>query len=755
MREKWRLKLKKMPLKKAYTLMFGTLVVVPILSVLFIALIMLNQQFKNQAVENIHQVQETIIAELLSDIDNMSMRISSMVYANNSEILNYAALTDTEDSQVKNTNRRNLSRVENLYLEPEKSIISLYFHMKDGEKTYLKSYINRDAKEIKKKPWYQAALKNKNQVYIGSYDTKGGGDLYIGGGKDILILVFAFAPDHRTDKYEKVEMVELYQASRISDRVKENNHRYENGKNHLGMIQIVNEAGECIYSTSDENTFQQEKGVICIRSEVELPGNTWYIENYVRSGELTASYWKTAAAVLAVAVIVLLLMGYYSRFFLKSIVKPIEEVGTGLRMVEEGHLDVHITARGQYEIRSMIHQFNAMVRRLRSLIEEYEEKVKKAGKNSSWYFGAMLQGTLSPQEAAKEYEELFVEPYVLIGLSVSEPQGQKERPHAAALLQSFGKNLRFTARCYYYAESDNRIYLFYRAGEEEYFYGLGQMVKEIQHNVQQEFGAELFACVSCRLEGKEGFAQAMGVLRDAMKFRYLTKRNAVINLEEKWIQTERVLPMVEQYQSLANALYTADEKNVTAEREKLFEGFSREEPEVIKETVYAVIIAIGMRCDQNNDSLSNIFGSEYDYVEKIERIPDSRGIRMWVTNFFEWILKYSASKLDIGETDIIVKAKRYMRDHFEESDLSLGIVAEQVGLNEKYFSSRFTKEAGETFSDYLAGIRMQKAREYLRTTDFKVYEIAQMVGYQNVEHFNRVFKKENQISPTQYRKAKN
>lgn len=83
----------------------------------------------------------------------------------------------------------------------------------------------------------------------------------------------------------------------------------------------------------------------------------------------------------------------------------------------------------------------------------------------------------------------------------------------------------------------------------------------------------------------------------------------------------------------------------------------------------------------------------------------------------------------------------------------LSEVAEHVELNEKYFTNRFTKEAGETFSSYLTALRMQKAKELLKTTTFKVYEISEMTGYHSVEHFNRVFKKLNGVTPAKYRKT--
>lgn len=90
---------------------------------------------------------------------------------------------------------------------------------------------------------------------------------------------------------------------------------------------------------------------------------------------------------------------------------------------------------------------------------------------------------------------------------------------------------------------------------------------------------------------------------------------------------------------------------------------------------------------------------------------------------------------------MIVKAKRYLADHYDDAELTLFQVAEHVGLSEKYFTNRFTKETGETFSNYLTQLRIQKAKELLRTTTFKSYEIGEMVGYRNAEHFTRMFKR--------------
>lgn len=82
----------------------------------------------------------------------------------------------------------------------------------------------------------------------------------------------------------------------------------------------------------------------------------------------------------------------------------------------------------------------------------------------------------------------------------------------------------------------------------------------------------------------------------------------------------------------------------------------------------------------------------------------------------------------------------------------MGSTAAYVGLNEKYFSSCFTKEIGNTSSNFLTEIRMENARELLRTTDMKMYEISERVGYNSVEHFNRMFKKVCGVSPSVYKR---
>ncbi|MCQ2027457.1 helix-turn-helix domain-containing protein, partial [Clostridium butyricum] len=84
-------------------------------------------------------------------------------------------------------------------------------------------------------------------------------------------------------------------------------------------------------------------------------------------------------------------------------------------------------------------------------------------------------------------------------------------------------------------------------------------------------------------------------------------------------------------------------------------------------------------------------------------------------------------------------------------NISLKDVADEVYLSQNYLSELFKKEIGEGFYDFLSKYRIKKAKEILLTTNLKVYEIAQMVGYNDSITFGRAFKKITGTTPNNFR----
>lgn len=97
----------------------------------------------------------------------------------------------------------------------------------------------------------------------------------------------------------------------------------------------------------------------------------------------------------------------------------------------------------------------------------------------------------------------------------------------------------------------------------------------------------------------------------------------------------------------------------------------------------------------------------------------------------------------------VAKAKRFLDGNFCE-DVTLTLVSTMVGVSESYLSKQFAKEVGSNFIQYLTNLRMAEAKRLLEIGT-KISIVAEKIGYWNPEHFSRVFKKMNGISPKEYR----
>lgn len=92
-----------------------------------------------------------------------------------------------------------------------------------------------------------------------------------------------------------------------------------------------------------------------------------------------------------------------------------------------------------------------------------------------------------------------------------------------------------------------------------------------------------------------------------------------------------------------------------------------------------------------------------------------------------------------------------LEECYTDSEFTLGVLAEKMDLSPGYLSSIFKKSFGIPFQDFLLQKRMEKAKLLLLTTELKNYEIAEQVGFQDVNYFGLKFKKYSNQSPKQYK----
>ena len=100
---------------------------------------------------------------------------------------------------------------------------------------------------------------------------------------------------------------------------------------------------------------------------------------------------------------------------------------------------------------------------------------------------------------------------------------------------------------------------------------------------------------------------------------------------------------------------------------------------------------------------------------------------------------------------VISDAKLYMSQNFTNANLMLQDVAKAVNMSNSRFSTVFSQQTGQTFTEYLIYLRLSKAKELLKTTGIKSSQIARDVGYNDAHYFSYIFKKNTGLTPSDYR----
>ena len=100
----------------------------------------------------------------------------------------------------------------------------------------------------------------------------------------------------------------------------------------------------------------------------------------------------------------------------------------------------------------------------------------------------------------------------------------------------------------------------------------------------------------------------------------------------------------------------------------------------------------------------------------------------------------------------IKEAIGYITKHFHEESLSVQEIADAISLSATHLSRVFKIATGDTIWDYLTKLRIRKACHILRTSNVKIYEVAEMVGYTSPQYFSQVFQKQIGVKPLDYRK---
>lgn len=201
---------------------------------------------------------------------------------------------------------------------------------------------------------------------------------------------------------------------------------------------------------------------------------------------------------------------------------------------------------------------------------------------------------------------------------------------------------------------------------------------------------------------------------------------------------------------LEMAIETGNEAEIIALTEKIIEnGFAGGASAVeAKEAIFRMVCFLGKVVHSHGWLMSDALGKDYVRFEQYPSLLTRDQVLEWFRQLSLSICSTISRRKQTGTQLMLKEIVQFIHEHIHEEELSLYLVADKLYVNYSYLSRIFKKLLGESFSEYVLKLRMEKAKELLATGQL-VYDTAAQVGFRHVNYFSKVFMKYWGVKPSE------
>ncbi|SFF20846.1 Two-component response regulator, YesN/AraC family, consists of REC and AraC-type DNA-binding domains [Paenibacillus catalpae] len=172
-----------------------------------------------------------------------------------------------------------------------------------------------------------------------------------------------------------------------------------------------------------------------------------------------------------------------------------------------------------------------------------------------------------------------------------------------------------------------------------------------------------------------------------------------------------------------------------------------------KMSVLELLIQLFRLMKEQGASHDRLFDPSLGDYERIMRIKTMDELLRFTESKCGDVVDAMLRMKEVRPNKIVAEVKRIVQEQYS-SPISLREVAATIYMNPNYLGKLFKANTEQSFNDYVLQVRMEKAKELLLHTDKKVYEIAQEVGFSELDWFYKRFKAYTGVSTGDYRNAR-
>ncbi len=205
--------------------------------------------------------------------------------------------------------------------------------------------------------------------------------------------------------------------------------------------------------------------------------------------------------------------------------------------------------------------------------------------------------------------------------------------------------------------------------------------------------------------------------------------------------------------AIASALKLSNIEDCRRQLEDMTEFFRSSDFDlpVYRDSLRLVLAAIVQSIDDLDIPARDIFSQGADPFAELLQLKSLEAVSGWLGDLFERVAAYTGARQENFAGAKVREALDYLETHYADPELSMQSLCKELYISTSYLSASLKRHNDRSFVEQLTDIRIGKAKELLRSTALKTYEIAERVGYRDPHYFSLSFRKIANMTPTEYR----
>jgi two-component system response regulator YesN len=283
------------------------------------------------------------------------------------------------------------------------------------------------------------------------------------------------------------------------------------------------------------------------------------------------------------------------------------------------------------------------------------------------------------------------------------------------------------------------------------------VLEEIRYSVEKYLGLTVTAGVGTFGNSVAGISNSYKDAGLALDYKFLLGNNRIILISDLEARGAKKAVFDElKEETLACCIKVGAFSKVTKLIDAVFNdlaeaGASFKECQVYLMEIMTSVLKIAKDSDID---INCIIDDTFNLFPEICRFNNLQEARNWTLGICTKVMEIIAGNRQDNCRQIVSNAREFTRTHFHESDLTINKVCGHLHISPGYFSTIFKRETKSTYLAYLVQLRMDTAKELLRMTELKSFEIAERVGFSDANYFSNSFKKYTGLSPSEFRNRK-